>query len=74
MSISHNEFVENVSTIKTNRYGSEIRRSIYENFEYLDENGGSGGVNWTVCTQTEYDNMSSHDPQMLYIIIEDPIE
>jgi hypothetical protein len=70
--IDHDQFLQNVQTIKTNRYGSEIREAIHENFEYLDENGGGGsGLVWVKCTQAEYDAMPSHNPSTLYIIVEE---
>lgn len=76
MSTTHEEFLNNVNTIKTNRYGSQIREAIYENFEYLDQNGGGGGsgLNWLKCTQEEYDEMETHDPNTLYVIVEEEEE
>lgn len=73
MSISEEKFYENITTIRTNRYGSEIRNGIWENLDYLKEHGGGGGgsgLSWVKCTQAEYDAMSSHDPNTLYIIVE----
>lgn len=74
MSIPESKFNENIDTIKTNRYGSQIRRSIWENLDYLKQNGGGGGgLSFVSCTQAEYDEMAIHDPETLYIIIKDPI-
>lgn len=71
MSISHNEFLENIGTIKTNRYGSQIRRSIYENFEYLDENGGGGGeLSFVKLTKEEYDAIVVKDPNTIYYVVD----
>lgn len=73
MSIPESKFNENIDTIKTNRYGSQIRRSIWENLDYLKQNGGGGGggLSFVSCTQEEYNSMEAHDPTTLYIIIEE---
>lgn len=68
-STSRADYINNINTINTSRYGSEMRTAIAENFDYLKNTAGGGGQ-FVKCTQEEYDAMQTHDPDTLYIIVE----
>ena len=68
-STSRADYINNINKINTSRYGSEMRTAIAENFDYLKN--ASGGIQAVKCTQEEYDAMQTHDPDTLYIIIEE---
>lgn len=71
MSIPESKFNENIDTIKTNRYGSQIRRSIWENLDYLKQNGGGGGgLSFVKLTKEEYDAIVVKDPNTIYYVVD----
>lgn len=68
-STSRADYINNINKINTSRYGSEMRTAIAENFDYLKNNASQFNI-WK-GTQEEYDAMTSHDSNTLYIIVEE---
>lgn len=59
-----------VQTIRTSRYGREMRNSIAKAFEILAS--GSADYRFVALSESEYESLTTKDPDTVYMTFPDP--
>ena len=74
MSMLHSYVSQKINTINSSPYGATIRTAITDALAFIDDllvKGGNGNT-FVVCTQDEYDSLTSTDKTAdVYFIVEE---